>query len=161
MLSVQDHHSLIRSQYLAGDLQPNNPSHSVVTLPSGSRYMKLAIQSRFLHIHRAVFYRPLIMGPPTSPFILELFPVPSLFHLITVYFTVFPKIAPEEANLPRPYRSILSQHRSSFCSSLHSYLERIELIPSPLYPCCGVEPHTIFHIFSCSSHPTPLTELDR
>ena len=40
------------------------------------------------------------------------------------------------------------------CSSFHSYRGRIGLIPSPLYPSCGVEPHTTIHVFSCSSHPT-------
>ena len=25
---------------------------------------------------------------------------------------------------------------------------------------CGVEPHTTVHVFCCSSHSTPLTELD-
>ena len=25
---------------------------------------------------------------------------------------------------------------------------------------CGVEPHTIAHVFYCSSHPTPMTEID-
>ena len=29
-----------------------------------------------------------------------------------------------------------------------------------LCPSCGVEPHTTVHVFSCSSHSTPLTELD-
>ena len=57
-------------------------------------------------------------------------------------------------------KTTLSQLRSSFCSSLHSYRERITLIPSSLCPSCGVESHThtTVHVFACSSHPTPLTE---
>ena len=74
--------------------------------------------------------------------------------------TVSRHIAPEESNLPRPYRSTLSQLHSSFCSSLHSCRERIGLIPSPLCPSGGVEPHTTVQAFSCSSHPTPLTGMD-
>ena len=74
--------------------------------------------------------------------------------------TVSPQIAPEKANLPRPYSITLSQLRSSFCSSLHSYHERIGLVPSPLCPSCGLVPHTTVHAFFCSWHPTPLTELD-
>ena len=35
MLPVQDHFSLISSQYLARALQPNYPSHSIVTYPLG------------------------------------------------------------------------------------------------------------------------------
>ena len=49
MLPVQDHLFQICSQHLARALQPNNPSHSVVTSPSGSRDMKPTLQSRFLH----------------------------------------------------------------------------------------------------------------
>ena len=50
MLPVQEHLSLICSQYLARALQPTNPSHDVVTSPSGSRDMKQTLQSRFLHV---------------------------------------------------------------------------------------------------------------
>ena len=39
MLPVQNHLSLITSQFLAGALQPSNPSHSVVTSPSDIRNM--------------------------------------------------------------------------------------------------------------------------
>ena len=37
MLPVQDHLSRINSQYLAIALQPNNPSSSVITSPSGKQ----------------------------------------------------------------------------------------------------------------------------
>ena len=74
--------------------------------------------------------------------------------------TASPQISPEEAKLPRSYKSTLPQIRSSFCSSLHSYGERIGLVPGPLCLSCGLVPHTTVHVFSCSSHPTPLTELD-
>ena len=67
------------------------------------------------------------------------------------------QIAPEEPNVSMPYSTVLSQLRSSFCSFLYSYRERIERIPSPS---CRIESHTTDHVFSCSSHPTPLTELD-
>ena len=70
------------------------------------------------------------------------------------------KAVSPETNLPRSYRSTLSQLRSSFCSSFYSYRERIGLVPSPLCPSCGLMPHTTVHVFSCSSHPTLLTELD-
>ena len=113
-----------------------------------------------LRIYRAVFYPSLIMGLPSSLFILELFPVPSLFYLITVSLRLLPRTVPEEANLPGSYRSILSQFRSFFCSSLHAYREKIGLIPSSICSSCGVEPHTNVHVFSSSSQPTPLSKLD-
>ena len=47
MIPVQDPLSLISSQYLARVLQPNNPSHSVVTSSSVIRNMKQILQSRF------------------------------------------------------------------------------------------------------------------
>ena len=50
MLPAQNNLSIICSQYLARALQPTNPSHDVVTSPSGSRDMKQTLQSRFLHI---------------------------------------------------------------------------------------------------------------
>ena len=49
MLHVQDHLSLIWSQYLTRALQPDNPSHSVVTSPSVIRNLIQTLQSRFLH----------------------------------------------------------------------------------------------------------------
>ena len=55
------------------------------------------------------------------------------------------------------YKTILSHLHSAFCSSFHTYHERIRLIPSPLSPSCGLEPHTTVHVFSCSSHPIPLS----
>jgi len=44
----------------------------------------------------------------------------------------------------------------SLDSSLHFYREGIGLISSPS---CEVEPYITVHVFSCSSHPAPLTEL--
>ena len=58
-----------------------------------------------------------------------------------------PQIAAEEANLPRPHKTYLSQLRSSSCSSLHSYSERIGLIPSAICPFCGGKRHTTVHVF--------------
>jgi len=161
MLPVQDHLSLISSQYLARAIQPNNTSHSAVTSSSGIRNMKQTLQPRFLH--RVAPYLsssipPLIMGPPSSPFILELFPIPNFFHLITVSFRLLPH--KKQRKKQTSLGPILSQLNSSFCSSLHSYREKIGLIPSPLCPSCGREPHTTVHVFSCSSHPTPLTKID-
>ena len=81
----------------------------------------------------------------------------SLISHNRLFQTASPQTAPKEANLPRPYRTTLSHIHSSFCSSLHSYRQRIGLIPSSF---CGVKAHTTVHVFSCSSHLTPLTELN-
>ena len=84
----------------------------------------------------------------------------SLLSHNRVLQTASLQIAPEEPNLPRLIRNTLSQLHSSFCSSLHPYREKKGLNPSPSAPSCGVQPHTIIHVFSCSSLPTPLTKLD-
>ena len=165
MLPVQEHLSLICSQYLARALQPTNPSHDVVTSSSGSRDMKQTLQSRFLHVVAPHLSNGVLPPAEYGTTIKSLHTgavaaSKSLLSPNRVLQTTSPQIAPEETNLPRPYRSTLSQLRSSFCSSLHSYRERIGLVPSPLCPSCGLAPHTTVHVFSCSSHPTPLTELD-
>ena len=78
-----------------------------------------------------------------------------------VFHSASPQISLEEANFHRHYRTTLSQLRSYLiCSSLHSYCERIRLIPSPVCPSCGMEPHITVHVFFCSSHPTTLTDID-
>ena len=83
MLPVEDHLSLISSQYLARALQANNSSHSVVTSLSVSETRKKPFNLDFsivlFRIYQAVFYPPLIMRPPSSPFILKLFPIQNLF----------------------------------------------------------------------------------
>ena len=70
---------------LAPNISPDlsNLSHSVVISPSVSRNIKKTLQSRFLH--RVAPYLsngilpPLIVGPPSSTFILGLLPFPSIF----------------------------------------------------------------------------------
>ena len=56
--------------------------------------------------------------------------------------TFSPQIAAAEVNLLCPYRTSISQHRTSFCSSLHSYRERIGLTSSSICPSCEEKPHT-------------------
>ena len=112
-------------------------------------------------IYRAVLYLPLIYWTTIKS--LHTKAVSDLNSVLShngVLQTASPQIAPDEVNLPRPYRTILSQLRSSSRSSLYSYHDRAGLIPSLLCSAYGVESHTTVHVFSCSSHPTPLTELD-
>ena len=165
MLPVQDHLSLICSQYLDRALQLTNPSHSVVTSPSCSRDMKKTFHSRFLQVVAPHLFSGILPNAEygTTIRFLHTRAVAASKSLLShnrVFQTTSPQIAPEETNLPRPYRSTLSQLRSSICSSLYSFRERIGLVPSPLCASCGLEPHTSVDVFSYSSHLTPLTELD-
>ena len=71
MLSVQYCLFLISSQYLARALQPNNPSRSVVTSTLHIRDQKKkpfnpCFSIVLLRIYQAVFYPPLIIGPPST-----------------------------------------------------------------------------------------------
>ena len=135
MLPVQVHPFLIFSQYLARARQANNHSHSVVTSPRISETRKI-LQSRFLHRIPLYLSNSVL---PTSNYgtiikSLHTETVSNFKSLLTrnrVLQTALPQIA-EEANLPRPYRTTRFHLRSSFCSSLDSYHERIELIPISL-----------------------------
>jgi len=115
--------------------------------------MKQTLQSRFLHC--VVPYLSSGIIPPTD----YVTTIKSLHTEAVSDFkslqTASPKIVPEKANLPRPYRTTFSQLRLSFCSYLHSFRERIGLIPSLLF-LCGVEPHTTINVFFCFSYQTPL-----
>ena len=70
LLPVQNRLSLIKCQYLFRALQPNNPSHSVVTSPSAIGDRRKTLQSWFLH--RVVPYL-------SSSILLKLFPIPNFF----------------------------------------------------------------------------------
>ena len=136
---IIDQISLLCSQYLARTLQPNNPSHNLVSSSSGIRLMKHTIHSRFLHdvatYLSAAFCPPLNLRPPPTPFIPKRFRSRNLPQLLTVYFRLFfSQISAEETNLLRPCRTSLSQLCSFFRSLLHSYREMVGLITSPVCP---------------------------
>ena len=126
MLPVQDHLSLISSQYLVRAFQLNNLSHSIVTSLSGNRNMKHTIQSRFLHYVASHLLSGILSPTDYGTSIKSLHTravtiTKSFLSYNRVLHTVSTQIAPEEANISYPYRSTLSQLRSSFCSSLHFY----------------------------------------
>ena len=97
--------------YKLGSEKGNHTSHSVVTSSSGIRNMKQNLQSRFLH-----YVAPYLLSGilPLTDYGTNI----KSLHTIAVFGSVLfnnrilrtasPKIAPEEANLPRPYRSTLS-----------------------------------------------------
>ena len=132
------------------------------TFPLGIKNMKQTIQSWFLHCVVPYLSSGILSPADFGTTIKSLHTkdvsiFKSLLSHNRVLQTASPQIALEDANLPRQYRTTLSQLCSSFSSRLHSYRERIGLIPSLLCPSCGMEPHTTVHAFSCSSHPALLT----
>ena len=124
--------------------------------------MKQTLQSRFLHCVAPYLSNGILSPSDYSTTIKSLHTkAVSFSNLLTLNLqTASPQIAAEEANLSKPYWTTFFQLRSSFCISLHFYRERIGLILNPLCPSCGVKPHTAVHVFSCSSHPTPMTEME-
>ena len=165
VLPVSDHLSLLSSQFLARCLIPSNPSHQIVTAPSGLRQMKNTLQSRFLptvspHLINGIVppdsYRATIQSLHTS----AVSSVISSRPHNRVLGEPSPGVAEEEATLPRPYRTALAQLRSGFSPVLNSTLELIEPGRGELCPSCRDFPHTTTHLFNCASHPTNLTVRD-
>ena len=72
--------------------------------------------------------------------------------------SIFPQVNAEKwpSIAPTGLPFTISVHLS--VAFFHFYRERIWLTSSPFCLSCGGKPHTIFHIFSCLSHPTSLTE---
>ena len=153
ILPVDDHLQLLCAQHLAS------------ARPLGPRPKKCTLQSRFLE--------------PVSPFLTEgILPLTSykltIANLHTQYVqnaisnldpnpvlnTPAPPIHPSETQLPRPYRSILTQLRSSYCSRLQSFQFGIDKSPSPICPHCRQDEQTTNHLFSCPSFPTTLSPID-
>ena len=71
-----------------------------------------------------------------------------------------PPVSELEKTLPRPTRTLLSQLRSGYSSTLKSYCARIGAVQDPSCPDCRASPHTTSHLFSCPATPTNLTPLD-
>ena len=69
-------------------------------------------------------------------------------------------VAEEEKLLPRRLCSTLSQLRSGYCSSLSSFLHRVNRALDALCPSRRGAPHTLAYLFSCPSHPTALVLRD-
>ena len=67
-----------------------------------------------------------------------------------------PPISDSERELPRPYRTALSQLRSGFCSRLSDYKLRIGQVDDATCPECGTAEQTVEHLFDCASFPTDL-----
>ena len=165
VLPVQDHLSLLSSQFLARCLIPTHPSHSTVTAPSGPRQMKYTLQSRFLptvapYLTNGTLppdtYRATIASLHTSAVSASISSRPPN----RVLQEPAPPVSEEERTLPRPYRTTLAQLRSGFSPALNTYLERVGRSPDGLCPSCHSSPHTTSHIFTCPSHPTSLTVRD-
>ena len=156
VLPVRDHLSLLCSQYLARTLQPNHPSHTIVTSPSGPRTVRHTLQSRFLSVV-APYAEGGIIPPASYAQTLKAIHTSAVAAAISsqppnrVLQSPPPSIAEEEKSLPRPARTLLAQLRSGFGPSLNDYRGRLDSAFNPLCPSCREKPQTVDHLFQRSS----------
>ena len=165
-LPVKEHLELLCTQYLASSLRPNHPNFPTVTKSSGPRNKKHTLQSRFFP-QLEPFLAPDGTTPPDSYKTilkqLHTYAVGEAMEALEpncVLNSPPPEINDTEITLPRPYRTTLSQLRSGWCSKLNSYLFLIKVSPTNLCPLCRSTEDSVDHLFSCPTHPTPLTPED-
>ena len=166
-LPVKEHLDMLCKQFLVSSLRPSHPSYHYVTLPSGPRaaHRVPTLQSRYLHTIQQYLtngqtppgeYESIIRSIHTSS-------VQSYLNLAPpnkVLDVAPPEIDPGEEQLPRHFRTTLSQLRSGYCSRLMDYRDRVGWSTSNMCPECGRAPHTVHHLFRCEEHPTTLTPED-
>ena len=161
VLPVHDHLSLLCSQFLTRALQPNHVSHPLVVAPPGPRDKKKTLQKKFLSVVAPYTVGGIIPPDEYKSTLISLHTEAVTRAIASrspnkVLHTPPPAVADEEKLLPRRLRSTLSQLRSGYCSSLNSFLHRINRARDSLCPSCRGSPHTPAHLFSCTSHPTAL-----
>ncbi|MCP4061384.1 MAG: hypothetical protein GY738_29760 [Pseudoalteromonas sp.] len=168
ILPVQNHLSLLCSQYLASSLRPSHPSFSNVTTPPGPRSKKSTLQSKFLHTVQPFLSPDNTLHPNNYKFTISQLHTSAVTQAINSYPPnpvlnhAPPDINPSEIPLPRHYRTILSQLRSNYCPKLQSYLHSINASLTPNCPSCPADPtpETVHHLFSCPNNPTNLNPID-
>ena len=127
MLPVRDHLDMLSAQYLASAPWPDHPAHEPVSRPARRRDMKKTLQSCF----KGDVEAHLVDGslPPGA--------VPEVKKEIHTKYVAnaiaaqgnhpllnqpTPEVTKTEQDLPRSYRTTLSQLCSSHCANLGSYL---------------------------------------
>ena len=71
-----------------------------------------------------------------------------------------PPVDSSVTDLPRHWRSTLSQLRSGFCRCLRSYRVVVDQSDPSSCPKCDAAEHTVEHLFQCNFFPTTLYRLD-
>ena len=181
MLKVEDHLSMLCSQFLATCLQPGHPSLPIVTADSGPREMKKTLQRCFGETREyggGQQRRPTsFQAPLTDQLVNGLVPdikkARQSIHTRAVEEAIEARkpnrvlgaAAPDvgvaaERDMSRRQRTTLAQLRTGFCSALNGYLHTIGAAESPLCPCCRQAEHTVQHLFQCINHPTTHTAID-
>ena len=144
-----------------------HPSNAVVTAPQGPRQLRQTLASKH-QASVALFLRNGVI-PPDS-----LGTVKVDLHTAAVAEAIIgmdakpnrvlgarpPPVDSSVTDLPRHWRSTLSQLRSGFCRCLRSYRAVVDQSGPSSCPECDAAEHTIEHLFQCASFPTTLYRLD-
>jgi len=166
ILPVANHLSLLCSQYLTSSLRPDHPNYALAKQHPGPRSMKHTLQSRFLPSISHLLdpngdcspssYKQSLRSLHSSAVVSSV----SSLEDNKVLHALPPPVSELERSLSRRTRSLLSQLRSGYSSSLRSYAARIGAHPDPSCPDCGTSQHTTEHLFRCPASPTHLSVLD-
>ena len=127
-LPVDDHLQLLSKQCLATSLQQSHPSYEVVSAQPGPRQLRQTLTSKH---SQAV--APFLRGGAVPPGSIR--DIHDDLHTSAVAVAIHkmdanpnrvinarpPAIHGSESNLPRHWRTTLSQLRSGFCRALNSY----------------------------------------
>lgn len=164
MLPVKESLELLSNQYLTGALRSEHPVYSLMIADPGPRRIRDTLRSKVGTNVEHLLVDGIMTQDLYSASIRSLH-TEAVSRAIAeagpnrVLGTPPPLIDPSEIYLPRPCRTTLAQLRSGFCSALLSYKHRIGIVADPLCPECSSEEHSVTHIFSCPSFPTPLHTL--
>ena len=162
VLPVKVHTQMITKQYLAACHLPGHPGREQLSRPPSIRNHKPTILqyreeigSYFTNSNDETTYKAAIkcIHKKTVAATLSSYPPNKVLG------TAPPEINPEEEDLPRKSRSLLSQLRSGYSKLLNSYNHRLNENTPDSCPKCSTSPHTTTHLFSCPDTPTELTPL--
>ena len=163
VLKVEDHLRMICSQFLATCLHPDHVSYPIVTSDSGPRVMRATLQKSCRDQVAHLMIDGHILNSKAARKDIHTRAVEDAIQRASdnpVLGAPAPEVDSEERELQRATRTTLAQLRSSYCSSLNDYRERVGLSDSDVCPSCRQAPHSVHHVFKCPCHPTDLTPLD-
>ena len=158
MVTVKQHSDLLSAKYPVQCLDPDHVCNNITTMDDPPRQMK--------HTHTRHYPTVQPMLAATKKETLQAVHTEAVTKAINsqqpnrVLRNRPPPISSKEDTLRRPQRTTLSQLRSRHCRLLNSYQNRPKPTVDPRCPDCGVNPHDVPHLFTCTTHPNPLSTLN-
>jgi hypothetical protein len=172
ILQVGARLEMLYKQFLVSALRPAHPSHQVVLRSQGPRTnaegrpMKETLSSKYYDSIQHFLNDDGVMSEVTYKRTLK------TIHSDTVKQTISlqginpligrrpPVVSTTEQKLPRPFRVIIHQLRSTQCSLLKCYQLKINTINNDLCPQCKSASQTVLYLFSCLAFPTTFNPMD-